>query len=563
MSWISLIQLAIFWIILISLMPILGRYMAAVFSGKKTRAHVLLFPLERLCYRLGGVDAQQELTWTAYAKALFYFNFVGFIFLWLLLLTQNLWPFNPQHFPALSLSLAFNIAISFVTNTNWQSYAGETTLSYVSQLVGLTVQNFLSAATGMTVLLVLIRGLTGKMQETVGNFWVDLVRSLVYILLPLSCLLALLLISQGVIQTVDAPLQLETLEKQRQMIPLGPVASQLAIKQIGTNGGGFFNANSSHPFENPTALTNFLQNLAILLIPAALLYTYSLLINSKRQGWLLFGVMFTFYLGGMALASYAEQRPNPILKAYPLYEGKELRLGTPSSLLWAVTTTDTGNGSVNVMHSSLSPLAGGVTLFNILLGGVIFGGIGVGLCSMLMMVLLTVFLAGLMVGRTPEYLGKKIEKREIQWVMAAVLIPSLLILIGTGISCVLPAGLASLGHTGPHGLSEILYAFASCANNNGSSFASLEANTFYYNSLLGFVILVGRVAIVLPSLALGGLLAKKKISPPSAGTFSTDSLLFASLLFFVILIMGALTFFPALALGPIMEHLLMLDNRSF
>jgi potassium-transporting ATPase potassium-binding subunit len=557
------IQLLFFAGLFICLTPILGTYMANVFTGKATLAYRTLGWLENLSYRIGGTDPKEEMSWIEYGKALLLFNFLGFITLFFLQLIQGYLPLNPQNFGAVSWPLAFNTAMSFTTNTNWQAYGGETTLSYLTQMLGLTSHNFLSAATGMTVLLTLTRGLIRKTVDTVGNFWVDLVRMVVYLLLPLSIIMALVLVGEGVIQTFSPYMEVTTLENAKQTIPLGPVASQIAIKQLGTNGGGFFNANSAHPFENPTAFSNLLEMLALVLIPAASVYTYGIMVGSKKHAWLLYFAMLVFWTGGILLSFYSEHLHNPVIGAYPVLEGQETRLGITNSLLWSVSTTATANGSVNAMISSLSPLAGGVAMFNIMLGELIFGGVGVGLCSMIMLTLLTVFLSGLMVGRTPEYLGKKIEKREMQWVVMAVLIPGALILIGAGISCVLPEALSSLGNQGPHGLSEILYAFASCAGNNGSAFAGLNANTNYYNLALGTVMLFARISIILPSLALAGLLVRKKVTPPSLGTFSTNSILFAVLLICVILIVGALTFFPALALGPVVEHLLMLEGRSF
>ena len=556
-------QVLFFFIIFICLTPIFGRYMAYVFTGKKFFIHRIFGWLEDLSYRVGGIDPKIKMSWIEYGKALLLFNILGFITLFLLQLIQGYLPLNPQNFEAVSWPLSFNTAISFTTNTNWQAYSGETTLSYLTQMLGLTSHNFLSAATGMATLLALIRGFTSKTVNTIGNFWVDIVRTVVYILLPLSIIMAIVLVSEGVIQNLSPYKELTTLENAKQTIPLGPVASQIAIKQIGTNGGGFFNANSAHPFENPTALTNFLEMLALILIPAASVYTYGMLINSKKHAWLLYFAMLILWTGGILIAFASENTFNPVINVFPNLEGQETRLGTPNSLLWSVTTTATANGSVNTMLSSLSPLAGGVAMFNIMLGELVFGGVGVGLCSMIMLTLLTVFLSGLMVGRTPEYLGKKIEKNEMQWVVMAVLMPGALILIGSGISCVLPEALSSLGNHGPHGLSEILYAFSSCAGNNGSSFAGLNANTTYYNLVLGIVMLLARVSIILPSLAVAGLLARKKITPPSAGTFSTTSLLFLTVLISIILIVGALTFFPALSLGPIVEHLLMLEGQSF
>lgn len=557
------IQLLFFIGLFVCLTPVLGTYMANVFTGKATFAYRTLGWLENLCYRIGGTNPKEEMSWIEYGKALLVFNFLGFISLFFLQLLQGYLPLNPQNLGATSWPLAYNTAMSFTTNTNWQSYAGETTLSYLTQMLGLTSHNFLSAATGMAALLTLTRGLIRKTVDTIGNFWVDLVRMVVYILLPLSIIMAVVLVGEGVIQTFSPYVEVTTLENAKQTIPLGPVASQIAIKQLGTNGGGFFNTNSSHPFENPTAFSNLLEMLALLLIPAASVYTFGIMIGSKKHAWLLFSAMFVLWAGGMLISFSSQHLHNPVIDVYPILEGQETRLGITNSLLWAASTTATANGSVNAMISSLSPLAGGISMFNIMLGELIFGGVGVGLCGMLMFTLLTVFLSGLMVGRTPEYLGKKIEKREMQWVMLAVLMPGALILIGAGISSVLPEALSSLSNQGPHGLSEILYAFSSAAGNNGSAFAGLNANTNYYNLALGTVMLFARASIILPSLAIAGLLARKKITPPSVGTFSTNSVLFVILLISVILIIGALTFFPALSLGPIVEHLLMLEGEPF
>lgn len=556
-------QLLFFAGVFIFLIPILGTYMANVFTGKAAFAYRTFGWLETFCYRIGGTDPKEEMSWVEYGKALLFFNFLGFITLFFLQLIQGFLPLNPQNLGAVSWPLAYNTAMSFTTNTNWQSYAGETTLSYLTQMLGLTSHNFLSAATGMAALLTLTRGLIRKSVATIGNFWVDLVRMVVYLLLPLSIIMAVVLVGEGVIQTFSPYVEVTTLENAKQTIPLGPVASQVAIKQLGTNGGGFFNANSAHPFENPTAFSNFLEMLALILIPAASVYAYGIMIGSKKHAWLLFFAMFVLWTGGMLISFGSEYLHNPVIDAYPNFEGKETRLGITNSLLWTVSTTAAANGSVNAMISSLSPLAGGVAMFNLMSGELIFGGVGVGLCSMIMFTLLTVFLSGLMVGRTPEYLGKKIEKREMQWVVMAVLMPGALILVGAGISSVLPDALSSLGNQGPHGLSEILYAFSSTAANNGSAFAGLNANTNYYNLVLGTVMLLARVSIILPSLAIAGLLARKKVTPASLGTFSTNSILFVILLISIILIIGALTFFPALSLGPIVEHLLMLEGESF
>ncbi len=556
-------QLLIFSLLLILIIPLLGKHIATIFSDNFTPKFDLLQKIEGISYRVCGLNPKEEMSWKAYALSLLYLNLIGFLFLLLMQLYQNYLPLNPQNLPGVPFPLAFNTAMSFVTNTNWQSYSGETTLSYFVQMAGLTVQNFLSAATGLAAMLALVRGIARKSTNTIGNFWVDLNRAILYLLLPLSFLFAIVLVSEGVIQTFSPYVEITTLEKEKQIIALGPVASQEAIKQLGTNGGGFFNANSAHPFENPSALSNFLETFTLLLIPAASVYAYGIMSGSKQGAWLLLLAMFILWYGGIFLSVYSEHFRNPIMEGYPLLEGKESRFGVANTLLWSVSTTASANGSVNGMISSLSPLAGGVSLFNIMLGELIFGGVGVGLCSMIMFVLLTVFLSGLMVGRTPEYLGKRIEKQEILWVMLAVLGPGALILIGSGFSSISPGALSSLGNSGPHGLTEILYAFSSCSGNNGSAFAGLNANTNYYNFVLALTMLLGRIAILLPSLALAGLLAGKKITPPSSGTFSTNSFLFLILLISVILIVGALTFFPALSLGPLVEQLLMLKGESF
>lgn len=547
----------------VALVPFLGAYMAKVFRGEETFIHPVLRPLENLSYRLAAIDPHQEMGWKSYLKALLFFNLLGFLALFLIQEVQQFLPFNPQHFGSVSWELAANTAMSFVTNTNWQAYSGETTLSYGTQMWGLTVQNFLSAATGNAALLALIRGIRGKTAATLGNFWVDLVRAVVYLLLPLSFILALVLVSQGVIQTLTPYVEAVTLENHPQTLPLGPAASQVAIKQLGTNGGGFFGTNSAHPFENPTPLSNFLELLAIAAIPAAATYMYGSMIGSRKHGWLLLLTMALIWAAGLGLSFYAEQLNNPLLNALPFMEGMETRIGVAGSLLWSTMTTATANGSTNCMLSSLSPLGGGVALFNIMLGELIFGGVGVGLCSMIMFVLLTIFLSGLMVGRTPEYMGKKIEKREVQWVCVAILMPAALILIGSGCAAVLKPALSSLGNQGPHGLSEILYTFSSCTGNNGSAFAGLNANTSFYNLSLLLWMFLGRLSILVPSIAIAGTLVQKKTAPFSPGVFSTSTFLFLSLLMGVILIVGALTFFPALCLGPIIEHFLMLKGVSF
>lgn len=561
MSLFDLIFFALFIFLLFTLPPLLGNYIYRLFRDENLQAGFGW--LENAIYRFINVDPKKEMNWREYLKALLYFNSLGFLFLFLILLLQHLLPGNPENFGSVPWPLAFNTTISFVTNTNWQAYTGEATLSYTSQMCGLAVQNFLSAATGAATAFVLMRGLIRKEEKTVGNFWSDLVKTVLYLLLPLSLLFAFILISQGVIQNFSPYVDSTGLEGFAQKIPLGPVASQVAIKQLGTNGGGFFGANSAHPFENPTQLSNFLQLFAILLIPAAFFHTYGHAIGSKKHGWILFSLMFLLWIASVGFSFIGSKTHNAVLNVHPVLEGIETRFGLSSSLLWAISTTATSNGSVNAMLSSLSPLAGGLALFNVMLGEIVFGGVGVGLCSTVMFILLTVFLSGLMVGRTPEYLGKKIERKEIQWVMAAILLPGIFILVGAGISAVLPQALASLGNQGPHGLSEILYAFTSAAGNNGSAFAGLNANTAYYNISLGVIMLCARMAIIIPSIAVGGLLANKKITPQSKGTFSINSLLFLILLGSVILIVGALTFFPALSLGPIVEHLLMQKGQAF
>lgn len=549
--------------VLIGLIPLLGGYMAKVFRGEVTCFHRVFFPLECITYKIAGVNPREEMGWKKYTKTLLVFNLFGLIFLFVIQLLQHILPLNPERLPAVPWPLAFNTAMSFVTNTDLQAYAGETTMSYLTQMSGLTVQNFLSAATGNVTLLALIRGISRKSSETIGNFWVDLVRTVVYLLLPLAVILAFALISQGAIQSLAPYVKVMTLEKEMQTIPMGPVASQVAIKQLGTNGGGYFGANSAHPFENPNSVSNFLETLAIVLIPASLVFTYGLMIGDPKEGWMLLLAMGLLLAGGSAIAFYSEHVSNPLFDAQPLMEGKETRFGVSHTVLWSTLTTATANGSVNGLQDSLSPLSGGVALFNIMLGELLFGGVGYGLCSMLMFVLLTIFLAGLMVGRTPEYMGKKIEKREMQWVCGAILLPVALILIGGGVASVFPPAVAQISNKGPHGLSEIVYAFASAARNNGSAFSGLNMNTPFFNKALTLCMLLGHLSIVVPSLAIAGCLAKKKVLPKTSGSFSTNNWLFVFLLLGVILIVGALTFFPALSLGPIVEHLVMVKGQAF
>ncbi len=554
----EIIQLAFYIVALVALTPPLGALMAKILNGEKTFLTPLLGWLEKLLYKISGVNPSQEMNWKTYAFALLAFNGVGFAVVYLLQIFQAHLPLNPQNIPNVSWHLAFNTAVSFMTNTNWQSYGGETTLSNCSQMLGLAVQNFVSAATGIAVMLALVRGFARKNADTIGNFWNDLVRSVVYVLLPLSILLSLALVSEGTVQTFFSYKTFSTLEGNTQTVPLGPAASQIAIKQLGTNGGGFFNANSSFPFENPTPLTNFLEMLSILLLPSSLVYSYGTMLKSKRHAVVLLGVMFLMFLSGLAVSLWSEYSASS-----GTMEGKEMRFGIANSVLWSVATTAASNGSVNAMHDSMSPLSGAVELLNIQLGEIIFGGVGAGMYGMLVFILLTVFIAGLMVGRTPEYLGKKIESFEVRMAAIALLLPSAGILLFTAIASVTDAGLAGLNNNGPHGFSEMLYAFSSTAGNNGSAFAGLNVNTPFYNLLLGINMLIGRFGVILPMLAIAGSVAKKKITPPSSGTFPTDSFLFGVLLFGTIIIVGALTFFPAQVFGPIVEHFLMTSGATY
>jgi K+-transporting ATPase ATPase A chain len=554
-------EIILFVGLLVGLAPFLGRYMAKVFTGERHLLSPVFGWLERGTYKIIGVDPFEETNWKSYLAGLLLFNLAGFIFLFLLLMCQGMLPLNPQHLPNLGAALAFNTAVSFVTNTNWQSYGGENTLSYLSQMLGLGVQNFVSAATGFTVILALTRGLARKSTDKLGSFWVDLTRSTIYVLLPLAILLSIVLVSEGVVQNFHSYTTVQTLEGTHQLIPQGPAASQVAIKQLGSNGGGFFNANSAHPFENPTPFTNLLEMLSILLLAAALPFTYGKMVGNVRQGRIIFYVMLFLMLVGLGASLYSEYTTHAALGS--LMEGKETRLGITNSILWSVVTTNASSGSVNAMMDSLSPLSGLVSMVNMMLGEVIFGGVGAGMYGMLVFVLLTVFIAGLMVGRTPEYLGKKIDAYDIKMAMIAVLAPNFVVLVFSAIAVSLPEGLSSLNNSGPHGFSEILYAFTSAAGNNGSAFGGLNANTPFYNIMIGVGMLIGRFGIIIPVMAIAGNLAQKKITPPSAGTFKTDNILFAGLLICVILIVGGLTFFPALALGPIVEHLLMNAGVTF
>lgn len=542
--------------------PILGRYLFGVFEGN-LKMPKIISDIERKLFRFCGINPGIGMNWRKYLFSLLVFNFAGIVFLYVIQLVQGWLPLNPRGFGAVNHDLAFNTAVSFVTNTNWQAYAGETTLSYTVQMAGLTVQNFLSAATGIAVILALVRGITSRLSVNLGNFWTDIVRTVLYVLLPGSVIISLLLLSQGVIQNLSPYLNVTTLQGMPQTIPMGPAASQIAIKMLGTNGGGFFNSNSAHPFENPTPLSNFIEMFCILIIPAALTYTYGLKVGSRKEGWVIFGVMMFLLVAGFSVSLHSELSFNPALNSTVLLEGKEMRFGIVNSVLFSTITTGVSCGAVNAMHSSLSPLAGMVAMINIMLGEIIFGGVGSGLYGMLIFVIITVFIAGLMVGRTPEYLGKKIEALEIKMAVIAILIQSAAILTLTAVASVLNPGLSSVSNQGPHGFSEILYAFSSAAGNNGSAFAGLNSNTPFYNILTGLAMLVGRFGVIIPVMVIAGSLAGKNISPSGAGTFMTNNFIFAVLLTGVILIVGALTFFPALCLGPIAEHILMKQGILF
>jgi K+-transporting ATPase ATPase A chain len=551
------IQIVLFMVALAVLSPLLGRYMAKVFMGEKHILKPVFGWLEKSVYRVSGIKSEEEMNWKTYLYGVLLFNLLGMVFLFLLQMFQAYLPLNTEKLPNVSWHLSFNTAASFITNTNWQSYSGENTLSYLVQMMGLTVQNFVSAATGIAVVLALIRGLTRKTTDALGNFWADMTRSVIYVLLPLSIILTMVFVSQGAVQTFSHYVKATTLQGTEQVIPLGPAASQSVIKQLGTNGGGFFNANAAHPFESPTPFTNFLEMLALLIISASLVFTYGHYMKSKRQARAIFITMFILFAVGLAISLWSEYSHNNVLNVSGNMEGKETRFGIANSVLYSVVTTDASCGAVNCMHDSLSPLSGMVSMFNLMLGEIIFGGVGSGLYGIIIFIILTVFIAGLMVGRTPEYLGKKVEAFEMKMAILAVLAPSIVIKLFSAIACSVPAGLSSLNNAGPHGLTEILYAFSSAAGNNGSAFAGLNANTVFYNLMIGFGMLIGRFGVIVPVMAIAGSMAKKKITPVSSGTFRTDNWLFVMLLISVILIVGGLTFFPPLALGPIVEHFLM------
>jgi K+-transporting ATPase ATPase A chain len=546
----------------------LGEFMAKVFSGKHTFLKRIVGPVERLLYRLFGVNERDEMSWKTYAFSLVVFNVIGIAILFILQLIQGMLPFNPQKLGGVRWDTALNAAVSFVTNTNWQSYSGEQTMSYFTQMAGLTVQNFLSAAVGLASVVALIRGFVRKTADTIGNFWVDLTRSVLYVLLPLAIIWALVLSSQGVVQTLSPSIHARTLEGKEQTIAVGPVASQVAIKQLGTNGGGFFNANSSHPFENPTPLTDFMEVFGLMLIPASLPFALGAMLNKRKQGWAIYASMMILFLMGLTVTLWAELQGSPILEKIGILhgvnmEGKEVRFGVIHSILFAQSTTAVASGAVNSMHDSLMPLSGLVLIFNMAIGEVIFGGIGVGLIGMIIYAILTMFLAGLMIGRTPEFIGKKLEPYEMIMSVIAILSPAIIMLLLASIAISTRVGLSSLNNAGPHGLSEILYAYASTSNNNGSAFAGLNENTLFYNLTTSFAMVVGRCSAILPALAIAGSLAKKQIVPVSAGTFPTTSMLFVIMLVVIVIIVGALTFFPALTLGPLLEHLLIQIGKTF
>jgi K+-transporting ATPase ATPase A chain len=569
MTAIGWLQIALFFLaVLVTIKP-LGLYMAHVFAGERTALSPVLGRLETDLYRVSGISPQKEQGWLAYTVSMLAFSVVGFVLLYAMLRLQAYLPLNPQGFAGMPPDLAFNTAVSFVTNTNWQNYGGETTLSHFSQMAGLTVQNFLSAATGMALAVALTRALARSKVSTLGNFWVDMTRATLYVLLPMALVVALAFVAMGLPQTLDASVTATTLEGASQTISLGPVASQEAIKQLGTNGGGFFNVNAAHPFENPTAFANYLNIFAMLSISAALVYSFGQLVGNRRQGWALISAMAILLIAGVAVVYWAEAQGNPILTALGVdasagnMEGKEVRFGQAMTALYAAVTTGLSDGGVNGMHGSFTGLGGLVPMFLMQLGEVLPGGVGSGLYGMLVFALLAVFVSGLMVGRTPEFLGKKIEGREMKYAMLAVLVLPLAILGFTAVSAMLPFAVASVGTAGPHGLSEILYAYTSATANNGSAFGGLTGNIPWYNTTLGIAMLLGRFAYVVPVMAIAGSLAAKVKVPPSPGTMPTDGPLFVGLLVGIILILGGLQFFPALALGPIVEHFAMLAGQTF
>ncbi len=567
MTVIGWIQILLFCAIIVALIKPLGGYMTRVFNGERTFLSPILRPVEAGLYWIGGVDEKREQHWLTYTVAMLFFHVGGFVILYALMRFQAVLPFNPMEQSAVAPDLSFNTAASFITNTNWQNYGGETTLSYLTQMLGLTHQNFLSAATGIAIAVALIRGFARSSVRTVGNFWVDVTRTTLYVLLPICVVYALFLVWQGIPQTLGAYVDATTLEGAKQTIAVGPVASQIAIKMLGTNGGGFFNVNAAHPFENPTALSNFVQMLSIFAIGAALTNVFGRMVGNQRQGWAILAAMGVLFIAGVAVTYWAEASGTSIMHALGLsggnMEGKEVRFGIVASALFAVITTAASCGAVNAMHDSFTALGGMIPLINMQLGELIIGGVGAGLYGMLLFVVLAIFVAGLMVGRTPEYVGKKIEAREVKVAMLAILILPLMYLGWTAVAVVLPSAVASMANAGPHGFTEVLYAFTSATGNNGSAFGGLTGNTLFYNLTLACSMLVGRFFMIVPAMALAGSLAQKKSHPASVGTFPTTGGLFVGLVVGVILIIGGLTFFPALALGPIVEHLAMNANTLF
>ncbi|MGX5801866.1 potassium-transporting ATPase subunit KdpA [Bradyrhizobium sp. Arg314] len=561
------IQILVYCGVLLLLVKPLGGYMYRVFSGDRTLLSLVLVPIERGLYRLAGTSEKEEHHWAVYATGMLLFNLAGFLVLYALQRLQGVLPYNPAGMTAVEPGLAFNTAASFITNTNWQNYGGESTMSYLVQMAGLTVQNFVSAATGIAIAIALIRGFARASGKSIGNFWVDLTRCTLYVLLPMCIVLTLAYVWLGIPQTLGPYVDATTLEGAKQTIALGPVASQVAIKMLGTNGGGFFNANAAHPFENPDAISNFIQMLTIFTLGAALTNVFGRMVGSERQGWAILASMGVLFLAGVAVCYWAEAAGNPLVHALGIdggnMEGKETRFGIALSALFAVITTAASCGAVNAMHDSFTALGGMIPLINMQLGEVIVGGVGAGFYGILMFVVIAVFVAGLMVGRTPEYLGKKIEAKEVKMAMLAILCLPLAMLIFTAIAVVLPSAVASMANGGPHGFTEVLYAYTSAAANNGSAFGGLSGNTHWYNITMAIGMLMGRFLVIIPALAIAGSLAAKKTVPASAGTFPTDSMLFVGLLVGVIIIVGGLTFFPSLAVGPIVEHLAMIHGQTF
>jgi K+-transporting ATPase ATPase A chain len=567
MTLIGWIQILLYCAIVVALVKPLGGYMTRVFNGERTFMSPLLRPVEAGVYWIGGVDEKREQHWLTYTVAMLLFHVGGFVILYAVMRLQAVLPYNPAEQSAVAPDLSFNTAISFITNTNWQNYGGESTMSYLVQMLGLTHQNFLSAATGIALAVALIRGFSRSSMRTIGNFWVDVTRCTLYVLLPVCVVYTLFLVWQGIPQTLGAYVDATTLEGAKQTIAVGPVASQVAIKMLGTNGGGFFNANAAHPFENPTALSNFVQMISIFALGAALTNVFGRMVGNQRQGWAILAVMGVLFIAGVAVTYWAEANGTTALHALGLtggnMEGKEVRFGIVASSLFAVITTAASCGAVNAMHDSFTALGGMIPLINMQLGEIIVGGVGAGLYGMLIFVVIAIFVAGLMVGRTPEYVGKKIEAREVKMAMLAILVLPLMYLGWTAVAVVFPPAVASMANAGPHGFTEVLYAYTSATGNNGSAFAGLTGNTFFYNLTLASAMFVGRFFMIVPAMALAGSLAGKKSIPPSAGTLPTTGGLFVGLVVGVILIIGGLTFFPALALGPIVEHLAMNANTLF